>query len=279
MNNNLLILLCISGGILIFSIISISVAPIMNNTLEKFNNWGKYDCQILSDEAEYAANLDERYTKEIERDLCYRRNGMSGLEYISFIMNIIICFVIAQMTLIHNLDSALNFQKYTGLISLIGGIAAFIFTIIYVGISGYIFVYDPAFYNILNDKSQDMVKKLYSNGALKKNQGSGLYIYSNDKSDFAEYATYSELGKSQYNYNKELYKTYDENDVCSISKYSPSSSCEYFYEQPTDLIENKYLYDRWLTALVLAVFIFLGDLGMAVFGFMLYKGKEEQHIE
>ena len=181
------------------------------------------------------------------------------------------------MTLIHNLDSALNFQKYTGLISLIGGIAAFIFTIIYVGISGYIFVYDPAFYNILNDKSQDMVKKLYSNGALKKNQGSGLYIYSNDKSDFAEYATYSELGKSQYNYNKELYKTYDENDDCSISKNTPS--CEYFYDQPTVLIENKYLYDRWLTALVLAVFIFLGDLGMAVFGFMLYKGKEEQHIE
>ena len=38
--------------------------------------------------------------------------------------------------------------------------------------------------------------------------------------------------------------------------------------------ENKILYDRWLTSLILSCFIFLFDIGLAIFGFLLFNDSK-----
>ena len=34
---------------------------------------------------------------------------------------------------------------------------------------------------------------------------------------------------------------------------------------------NKYIFDRWLTSIIFSSFIFVCDLGLALFGFLLFK--------
>ena len=46
------------------------------------------------------------------------------------------------------------------------------------------------------------------------------------------------------------------------------TSCDYLYGEPKYETTNKYLYDRWLAALILACLVLLCDLGLAFFGFM-----------
>ena len=50
---------------------------------------------------------------------------------------------------------------------------------------------------------------------------------------------------------------------------------EYFDLSFRDNIHYKYIYDRWLTALILAVIIFVCDIGLAMFGFLLFTNKQE----
>ena len=38
--------------------------------------------------------------------------------------------------------------------------------------------------------------------------------------------------------------------------------------------ENKIIYDRWLTSLILSCFIFLFDIGLAIFGFLLFNDSK-----
>ena len=68
--NNLVIFLFIALVILIFSIISVSVAPIINNILGKFSRWGKFNWQYYADSAKYSESPDEKFLKEKLRNLC-----------------------------------------------------------------------------------------------------------------------------------------------------------------------------------------------------------------
>lgn len=271
--NNLVIFLFIALAILIFSIISVSVAPLINNILDKFSRWGKFNCKYFADSAKYAESLDEKYREEKLRNLCYRQNGMYGLEYSSFIIDLGLGFICAQLALLHYFQIGKSFEKITGLIGLIGGGIGFILTLIYVCFSGYIFTHDAVF---KTPENPSPLKRLFSNGASqKRSDNTFINVYSNDKSYDSEYVKYKDLGDSQYNYNKKFYEAYyglksSSSKTCRSSNYD----CEYLYTEPPKYNnENKYLYDRWCLSLVFAVFITISNIGLLIFGFLIFKSS------
>ena len=278
--NNLVIFLFIALAILIFSIISVSVAPIINNILGEFSRWGKFNCQYHADSAKYSESLDEKFREEKLRNLCYRQNGMYGLEYSSFIIDLGLGFICAQLALLHYFQIGKSFEKITGLIGLIGGGIGFILTLIYVCFSGYIFTQDAAFKTPENGVGR--LKKLYPNGAsykyaVKDDEHSNLiYVYSNDKSYDSEYVKYKDLGEKQYNYDKKFYEAYYglKSGSTSPCKGGHDEDCDYYYkDDPQVDNKNKYLYDRWCLSLVFAVFITISNIGLLIFGFLIFKSS------
>ena len=269
--NKTVIFLFISIGILVLSIICISVSPIINNILDKFKDWGSGNCRYYEDIAKYTDSLDEKYKNERLSNLCKRQNAMYGLEYSSFIIDIGIGFICAQLALLHYFKIGKSFEKYTGLVGLIGGAIGFILTLVYVCFSGYIFNNDTAFETLQGCSGPPCIEKRYSNGALIKIIGL-LYAYSNDKSYNSKYIKYKELGEKQYNYNRQLYESYYRSDECKVG--GTYSGCEYIYDLPKESNENKYLYDRWCLSLVLAVFITVSNIGLLIFGLLIFKNNE-----
>ena len=160
--------------ICLFCVISISVAPVINNLLDNFTTWGKLNCELYSDIAEYSSTINTHFENQKLKNLCRRQNAMYSLEYAAFIINIFIAAILAQMTLIHYFDKGYGFEKTTGLIGFIGGIVTFILMLVYVCFSGYIFTQDVA-YKVVStyEPYGKAINKLYSNGASTKNNGDG----------------------------------------------------------------------------------------------------------
>ena len=279
--NKTVIFLFIAIAILIFSIICVSVAPIMNDILEKFTRWGKFNCKYYADQAKYSDSLDEKFKQEKLRNLCYRQNAMYGLEYSSFIIDLGLGFICAQLALLHYFQIGKSFEKITGLIGLIGGGIGFILTLVYVCFSGYIFNNDAAFKNPEENSDGELINKLYSNGALYKREtpdspaSNKIYPYSNDKSYDSQYIKYKDLGDKQYNYNKNFYETYYglKSSPVNCTKDGDDYICEYIYKTVFTDNKNKYIYDRWCLSLVLAVFITISNVGLLIFGFLIFKGN------
>ena len=69
-----------------------------------------------------------------------------------------------------------------------------------------------------------------------------------------------------------LQKEYDIEDIkCKCKFIEPNyhnKECEYLYGDPKTENNNKYLFDRWLAALVLACVVLICNLGLAFYGFM-----------
>ena len=174
-------------------------------------------------------------------------------------------------------------KKKTGIVGFITGIIGLVITTVYVCYNGYIFNNDIAFseYNIDNNVYDNShIEKLYSNGAKYKfDTNKYITIYANEKEDFSQYIKFKDLGQKQYNYDSKYYKTYYEekngNNYCTdLTKYTETTkyqNCDYLYEVPYTNFENKDLYDRWLTTLVLGVIIVLCNIGILIFGFLLFK--------
>ena len=293
--NKSLIFLIIATSILVLSAIVICVSPIINDIQVgnwKPSDWRNLNCKIIADrEKADRVTLDNMQKYRRYKNICYRQKAMYGLENSAFIINIILSFVCADLTLLHYLNIGKDFEKKTGLIGLITGIIGFILTLVYVCFSGYIFTNDEA-YGIINISgisftSSNLVK-LYPNGARYKwDTGSNKYITidENDKGEYANKLLYKDLGKKQYNYNSDYYETYYKgtSPPCNIgssaltasSLTSQIGSCDYLYYAPFQTIVNKYIYDRWLTALILSIVIFICDIGLIIFGFLLFKNSEE----
>ena len=302
--NKSLFFLIISTTILVLSTIVICIAPIINNISGNGWNpsrWKNLNCKLLADEEKKDdVTLDNMQKYRKYKNLCYRQKTMYGLEYSAFILNVILAFVCADLTLLHYLDIGKDFEKKTGLIGLISGIIGFIITLIYVCYSGYIFTNDVA-YGILNISTNpsyyNFKIKLYPNGAKYKWDGNNyITISGNDKEDYAENLKYKDLGKKQYNYDVDYYETYQKNIPSSVNEIKnchiqkdfnptglghipitsdPSNYCEYLYYPPEISVVNKYIYDRWLTSLILAIIIVACNLALAIFGFLQFKSKEE----
>ena len=295
--NKTLIFLILATCTVIISVAIISIAPNINNVHGNSNNWATQNCELISDHIKLLKG--DITTLKKMKNLCYRQKAMHNMEYATFIINIIIGFVCADLALIHYLGFGKDFEIKTGIIGLIAGVIGFILTLVYVCYSGYIFTNDVAFLGIsidettINYDEQRTVGKLYSNGATYKwkpdeysdNENAGEYVteYENDRKDFSNYIRYKDLGKKQYNYNSKFYKSYNryndedepentcksttENRMTKTSKFG--DNCEYVYEEePEEEIYNKKVFDKWLASLVLSCVVLLTNLGVAVFGLL-----------
>lgn len=305
--NKSLLLLILGTCIVILSVIIISIGPITNKLVG--DKWGYLNCEILSDQINLLKN-DVTKLKKM-KNLCYRQKAMHDMEYTSFIINIILGFVCADLALIHYLGFGKEFEIKTGIIGLISGGIGLVLALVYVSYSGYIFTNDVAYMSIsitgntFDFDVDNCIDKLYSNGAKYKWEvhendvanypNNGIYVteFENDRDDYSNYIRYQELGKKQYNYNSDYYKSYlryndqdEDENKCKLTFTAPITEetncktilatsspkmldCENLYCYPKKDNSYKDLYDRWLTALILGVFVILCDLGLAFFGFLM----------
>ena len=279
--NKSLIFLCISSAILVLSIIVICISPIINNFEIKspswsFSKWRNLNCKIFEDqEKSDTLRLDDIQKMKTFKNLCRTKKGMHDLEYAALIIDLIVGIVCTNLSLFIYFNVNKNIVKNVGLIGLIVGIIGFIITFIDVGFSGYIFDNAPAFgevnYDYFRGTSTSImsggVLKLFPNGATTKVDGT--FVFDNDKSYFSPYAKFKELGQKQYNYDKKTYEAYYHDNKCHSTD---TGDCEYLYQLPPyRSYEYKDLHDRWLTTIILSVFIFACNAGLSIFGFLIFK--------
>lgn len=308
--NKTLIFFCLACALLFLSIVTICTAPIINGLLGGDNNWGNQNCQIFADNKDKTDGLTDKEKDLLDRgkNLCNRQKAMYGLEYASFISDLILGFICALLSLLHFFGVGNSFEKFTGIIGLICGIIGFILTLIYIIYSGYIFTHDG--YGSYSGTSYNgSVFKLdkdrkYAEWDNSKNQYNCLYYDKDDET--AAYAKYQDMGKKQYNYHKDFSFPDDDSEYngCSYSgdfydpnpptpgSSSPTSAsisqlcknpqyyssfvhtftnCDNLYYDGNNNFENKYLYDKWVTTIIFGCFIIALNLGLAIFGFLLFK--------
>ena len=281
-----LIFFIISTSIFILSIIAICCAPIINKINSDFGEWKSLNCGLYSDlESLDKIELKDKENYKYLKNLCYRQKAMSNLEYTSLIITSTLSFICFYLSLLYRLDIGNEYKDFTGLFGFISGIICFILTFVYACYNGYIFNNDIAFGKIGIDNfiSDNSPIKLFQNGALYK-WIDNKYIsnYEDNSGDFPKYIKYKDLGDKQYNYDSELYKNYFLNtDACIISAPTkPNSriySCDYIFDKKYiyDNNSNKYIYDRWLVTLVLSCFIFLLNICLSFFGFLIFKEQKD----
>ena len=59
----------------------------------------------------------------------------------------------------------------------------------------------------------------------------------------------------------------------SSSSTNEKGECDRLYFVESDNLEKKIVYDRWLTSIILSCFILLLNIGLAIFGFLLFNGS------
>ena len=278
-----LIYFCCACCILVLTIINLSIGPIISKKIGR--DWGTLNCAENKDE--YDEQKDNplcdddclKYDYKWYVNECQRKKGMHDMEYTSFIFDITIGFVCGLLSLLHHFDLKKDFVSTTGLIGLGCGFVGFVLTFIYVIFNGLIYTtYDTG------------VIKLDGDGAYAERVGNSAdfkCLYYDEKNSHKAFATYSDFGKKQYNYDKDLYRSY-QNRVTSSSNcfdttymrrcednptITPlvSSDCKKVLADPTDEISNKDTSDRFLTTLILSLLVCLANIGLAFFGFLLFR--------
>ena len=283
--NKGLIFFCCACAILLLTIINLSVGPAVNG---KLGNVGVLNCQAAKDAYDDDLNTGDakKYGTEWEYNSCLRAKGMYNMEYTSFIFNIVIGFVCGLLGLLHLFEVKKEYVSKTGIIGLGCGIVGFIFSFVYVILNGLVYT----------TIDSDEVKR-DSDGAFAERLSTGNYkciYYDSAENWHALRAKYSDLIKKQYNYDKDFYKNIDSRCIdnnsdknykqcydelsTSPDEFSASSihsSCQYIYAIKETEITNKDLSDRFLTTLLLSLFVCLANIGLAIFGFLLFRTPGE----
>ena len=333
-----LIFLCVSTAIIIFTVIVLNNAPIINGLVG--SSWYDESCQKYIDlhkynkektptqlEADGYISTINQENKDKWLDLlkkgknkCYRNKAMIGLEYTAINFNIVFGFTCALLGLFNYLKIG-NIGKIIGIIGLGSGAIGFILTLVYIIYSGYIFTQDVVgkqftkvdeiYFRASSNPPSAERKKIKANGAFAKwDDDKKRYVclfYEKDNED-SLYLTYSDYGNKNLNYRtrnqypkeNENYKSYgcerspydyddckdaDENSLTNGVKREyydgPSSDtnrkkigeCDYLYYFDTSVEDYKKqnIYDRWVITIVFGCFIFVLDIGLVVFGFLIFK--------
>ncbi len=270
--------------ILVLTIVNLSIGPIISG---KAGIKGTQSC-------EYVKDLDDANNGDgWAVDECVRTKGMYDMEYTSFIFDIVIGFICGLIGLLHIFEVKKDFVSNTGLIGLICGVVGFALTFVYVIFNGLVYTNYYADPNIIKTDGDGIVAELDGDKFKCK--------YFEEEGDInALIAKYNDLGKKQYNYNTDLQKSLEEIQDCVIngggtvsftrSQYKSlcstketfaagevsglDTSCKnvYYYNHDIDSsIKNKDISDRFLTALILSLFVCLANIGLALFGFLLFR--------
>jgi hypothetical protein len=220
---------------------------------------------------------------------------MYGLEYSSLILDVVLGFICTILGLLHYFDVAKPFEKISGIIGLATGIVGFIMTLVYICYSGYIFTNDftKGFDSDLSyTTTGGYLLKLDKDGAFAEwDNGQSKYkclFYKSGKVN-SIYTKYNDLGKRQYNYEKKRHYDNSKFTNCEISSYILCDTGEYFAENDaspsinhnncpslylnkySSSFKNKYVFDRWVTTIIFSCFIAACCIGLAIFGFLLFK--------
>jgi hypothetical protein len=311
-----LIFLCVASAVLLFSIIVVNIGPVLGG-LVGGNYWSYPSCSLYSDNYKYIEKKDYNKTKK-EKDLdgvkkdknrCNRKKAMVSLEYVAFDLNIICGGICALLGLLVVLKVG-DIDKITGLIGLGCGVVGFVLTLVYVIESGLVFndiEIDPK----LKIDSDGAVLE------WDNSKDSYVCIFYEKDNEESIYRKYSDYGNKYLSYNKDVYfwkedKKY-EIDRCNLFGYGISPinyyDCEgyddktrprkpkqpyldpndptkklgdcnklYYFDTNNSSNYNKILYDRWLTSIILSCFIFLLNIGLAIFGFLLFNGSGKTNL-
>ena len=298
--NKGLIFLCCSCLILLFSAINLSVGPIVSKKvgIEGYfgGYWGSLNCEYYKDE--YEEKMTEKsgktlkFKEEWEKNECYKKKAMYNMEYTSFIFDIIIGFICSLLGLLHQFELKKDFISKTGLIGLVCGIVGFVLSFVYVIFNGIVYT---NYYN-----HDHYVYKSDIDGAFAElnNDKYKCYYHDEPENEHALIAKYSDLIKKQYNYDKELYNSIKApiNSNCRMSPticlmgeevdtsivyslHSSSSGCKYLYvENDFDNFELKDISERFLTTLLLSLFICLAYIGLVIFGILLFTSPNDSSV-
>ena len=297
-----LIFFCCSCCILVLTIVNLSIGPIINGSLGKMTqeNIGTLNCELLKDNwdtADKQGTDDDtiKYREKYLYDACIRKKGMHDMEYTAFIFDIVIGFVCGLIGLLHLFDLKKDFVSNTGLIGLICGIVGFALTFVYVIFNGLVYTTVYA----LDENLNGIIKRDGDYAIAEKDGDKFKCLYfDHEKNTYSKYAKISDLGKKQYNYDKDGIEDYlkavtahpnCEDSTGSIATLCTQKetitsttfdSCDLIYIQstlivsnnlPAEDIENKDLSDRFLTTLILSLIVCLANIGLALFGFLLFR--------
>ena len=299
-----LIFFACSCCILVLTAVNLSIGPIITKTIG--SDWGVENCKVLDDGYDAAkkgslTDAQKKYDHEYPIERCKNQKAMHDMEYTSFIFDIVIGFVCSLIGLLHLFDLKKDFVSNTGLIGLICGVVGFALTFVYVILNG--IVYTKYYEKEIYKRDGDGVF------AEKKGNNYECIYFDEEGNEHALIAKYSDLGKKQYNYNKDLLKSLNEGeaddckypvydnscdgatppctpgitarDICAVKSYTFSTTdqpihngnnCEKLYLDESEYgITNKDLSDRFLTTLILSLFVCLASIGLALFGFLLFR--------
>ena len=291
-----LIFFCCSCAILLFSIINLSVGPIVSKRVR--GDWGTVNCEEAKDDYDKVKDQDDpvNYHKYNEKWKMYafqRLKAMHDMEYTSFIFDVVIGFVCGLLGLLHLFELKKEFVPKTGLIGLGCGIVGFVLSFIYV-------VYNGIVYTNYYDSGN--IYKRNSDGAFAERVEVGKYecfYFDEIGNKYALIAKYSDLIQKQYNYDKDVQaefndptserkSCYHDPSDCQDQEYITFSSgsipiyggeqCKYLYaghHSSLDEVTNKDTSDRFLTTLLLSLFVCLANIGLGLFGFLLYRTPGE----
>ena len=299
-------------AIVILTVIVLTISPIISGSLPGGRDWKTLNCKIYADVAnKQREELKDKGTNDIStielellpllnlKDLCYRKKAMYALEHASLVIDAVFGSVNAFLFIMYKKNTILKFNGIISLIALITGIISSILTLFYVIYSSYIFNNDIAF---KDDEDISKIPKLEDCGAFAKLEGGRYkcYFYNeNDEDSF--YIKYKDLGKKQYNFNKEynseyintnseIYKcTVDNNNLYQFchniyydyyyyyyyNYYYNGKLCEYlYYNKYREDNSNKKIYEKWLTSIIFSCLIILFNIFIAIYGFLLFLKKD-----
>ncbi len=283
-----LIFFCCACCIFVLTIINLSIGPVISKTVGDGNGntvltnfaWGTANCESLKDQKDDNCQDDackKGYDSQI--DYCTRAKGMHDMEYTAFIFDIVIGFVCCLIGLLHLFDLKKDFVSNTGLIGLICGIVGFVLTFVYVIFNGLVFT----------GQYSDEIERDGDGAYAEKTSNSGKFkcLYPDDSGDtFAGYAKISDLNKKQYNYKHKFYSSDIVSNNCVTNAHSGDCTgstvnleftdtnypnCNFLYVVAPTEITNKDIFDRFLTTLILSLIVCLANIGLALFGFLLFR--------
>ena len=305
---------CFAGAILLFSVIVVNIAPAINHLVEESLIWPYQSCSYYNDQykdAEKATyNSNEEKDKRLEqikkkKNRCERKKAMIGLEYTALNINLVCGFICTFLGFFHffNIGDMGKIPSFAGLGT---GIIGFVLTLVYVIESGLVF-------NDITYSREIRIDS--DGSYLKWDNSRNSYVctfYDKDNED-SLYLKYSDYGNKFLNYNKNVY--FMEQEKKYEYKFTSDEGCNYYisasnlfnrckdydekkgpfgkYEYSDELgnkkgdcnklysiddVTNnskKRIYDHWLTTIILSCFIFIFDIALALFGFLLMSNSNK----
>ena len=302
MPKELIFFLC-ACCILFLTVINLSVGFVVSG---RGGEWGTLSCAYYEDDYDIHKNglsdKEKKYKHEWKINECKRKKGFHDMEYTAFIFDIVIGFVCGLLGLLHLFDVKIAVSKI-GIIGLICGIIGFILTFVYVVFNGIVFTnYNIDYFVDMENGVNNELYKRDSDGAYAEwDEGKSKYkcIYfdfDEPLNKFELYAKFSDLIQKQYNYDKDYYfesskevEGCQKDQVCDSDGYINNGGTKYTYtdngskdcnklyieKEYVEDVLNKDYFDRFLTTLILSLIVCIGNIGLAIFGFLLFKSPAD----